>query len=147
MTLRALMLDWSIPAPPDVRIASGTFHGFSPCLTWTANAPSFYHAVPDAAFAPTEKKDPKSKRAKGSRTGRLAHPGRRLVEPGPGLCRRDRFPYRHDPLVCLCSTRRARSRQSAAQLCSHHDPDRLDVARLSWGQRLCWMEPLIAPLL
>src|SRR5690242_20042817 len=53
MTLRALMLDWSIPAPPDVRIASGTFHGFSPCLTWTANAPSFYHAVPDAAFAPT----------------------------------------------------------------------------------------------
>src|SRR5260370_947107 len=55
MTVWALMLHWSIPAPHDVRIASGTFHRFSPYLTCTANVPLFYHLILDAAFSLTYK--------------------------------------------------------------------------------------------
>ncbi len=47
------MFYWSIPAPQHIRIASGTFHTFSPCLTETANVPLFYHLILDAAFALT----------------------------------------------------------------------------------------------
>src|SRR5437763_327231 len=56
MALRACMFERPIPASDHLRIASRVVHRFSPCVDLTKCALSFYHLVPPAFFALTEKK-------------------------------------------------------------------------------------------
>src|SRR5579859_475166 len=124
VALQAGLLE-QLRAYPDARESNTARCGKPPPASRSALPAS---RVPGRPWAGHEKKEHKSQRAEGSRAGRLAQPIRRLAESGSHLYRRDRFPHRHDPRVCLCSARRARCRQGAAQLWSHYDSDGLAVA-------------------